>query len=266
MESRTPRPVILVTSFGTTFENTRSITIGAIESVLAERFPEYEVRRAFTSNNIRRILLERDKIAVDGVPQALEKLAAEGVRKVIVMPTHMLEGDEYDNKIVNVVKEFKERFEDIRVGHALLTNAMDYRHMAAILDDATAEFKAPDTARVFMGHGTEHKANEGYAKLQQAIIDRGINDMFIGTVEAKPTLEDMVKTVKDGGFDSVVLSPLMIVAGDHATNDMAGDGEGSWKSVFEKAGIKVTCRVIGLGSDWRVQRMIAYHCRQAIEL
>ncbi|MBO4862694.1 MAG: sirohydrochlorin cobaltochelatase, partial [Firmicutes bacterium] len=209
MESRTPRPVILVTSFGTTFESTRSITIGAIESVIAERFPEYEVRRAFTSNNIRRILLERDKIKIDSVPEALEKLAAEGVKKVVVMPTHMLEGDEYDNKIVNVAKEFEGRFEDIRVGRALLTNAMDYRHMAAIIDDATAAFKAPKTARVFMGHGTEHKANEGYAKLQQTIKDRGIKDMFIGTVEAEPTLEDMVKIVKDGGYSKVVLSPLM---------------------------------------------------------
>ena len=265
MESTAKRPVILVTSFGTTFESSRSITIGAIESVIAERFPQYEVRRAFTSNNVRRILLERDKIQIDGVPQALEKLAAEGVKKVVVMPTHMLEGDEYDNKIVKVVKEFEGRFEDIRAGRALLTNAMDLRHMAAVLDLATAEFKAPGTARVFMGHGTEHKANEGYAKLQQIIKERGIYDMFIGTVEAEPTLEDMVKIVKDGGYSSVVLSPLMIVAGDHATNDMAGDDEGSWKSTFEKAGLKVTCRVTGLGSDWRIQRMIAYHCKEAIE-
>ena len=262
---KAPRPVILVTSFGTTFESSRSITIGAIESVIAERFPEYEVRRAFTSNNIRRILLERDKIKIDSVPEALEKVAAEGIRQAIVMPTHMLEGEEYDNKIVNVVKEFKVRIPDIRIGRALLTNAMDYRHLAAILDSATEAFKAPGTARVFMGHGTEHKANQGYATLQQAIEARGIDDMFIGTVEAEPTLDDMVRIVKDKGFKNVVLSPMMIVAGDHATNDMAGDEEGSWKNTFEKAGIGVTCRVTGLGSDWRVQRMIAYHCRQTIE-
>ena len=259
------RPVILVTSFGTSFESSRSITIGAIESVLAERFPEYEVRRAFTSNIIRRILLERDKISVDGVPQALEKLAAEGVKKVVVMPTHIMEGEEYENKIVKVVKEYEGRFDVIRIGRALLTNTRDLRHLAVILDQATAEFKAPGTARVFMGHGTDHNANEAYAKLQQMITDRGMNDMFIGTVEAAPTLEDMVKIVKDGGFDSVVLSPLMIVAGDHAHNDMAGDQEDSWKNVFEKAGIKATCRITGLGSDWRVQRMIAYHCKEAIE-
>ena len=259
------RPVILAVSFGTTYENTRSVTIGAIESALAERFPGYEVRRAFTSNNIRRILKERDKIIIDSVPEALEKLAAEGVKKVFLMPTHMLEGDEYYNKIVAAAKESEGRFEVLKVGRALLTNAIDYRHLAAVIDAATAEYKAPGTARVFMGHGTEHAANEGYAKLQQTIRDRGIDDIFIGTVEAEPTLEDMVRIVKEGGYSKVLLAPLMIVAGDHATNDMAGDDDDSWKKTFEKAGIEVTCRVSGLGSDWRVQRMIAYHCKQMIE-
>ena len=259
------RPVILVTSFGTTYENTRSVTIGAIESAIAERFPEYEVRRAFTSNNIRRILLERDGIKTDSVPEALEKLAAEGVKQVIIMPTHMLEGDEYDKKIVNAAKDFEGRISDIRVGRALLTEETDFRHMAVILDQITSPLADVDTARVFMGHGTEHKANEGYAKLQQTIESKGYKNMFIGTVEAEPTLEDMVKIVKERGYKKVLLSPLMIVAGDHATNDMAGDDDDSWKSTFEKAGCKVTCRVAGLGSDWRIQRMIAYHCKQAIE-
>ena len=259
------RPVILAVSFGTTYESTRSITIGAIESVLAERFPEYEVRRAFTSNNIRRILKERDGIVIDSVPEALEKLAAEGVKKVCLMPTHMLEGDEYHNKIAAPAEAFKDRFETLKVGHALLTEPMDYSHMAAVMDKATAEYNAPGTVRIFMGHGTEHAANECYAKLQQAIRDRGLDDMFIGTVEAEPTLEDMVEAAKKSGATRVVLSPLMIVAGDHATNDMAGDGEDSWKSVFKKAGFEVVCRVTGLGSDWRVQRMIAYHCKKALE-
>ena len=182
------RPVILAVSFGTTYESTRSITIGAIESALAERFPEYEVRRAFTSNNIRRILKERDGIIIDSVPDALEKLAAEGVKKICLMPTHMLEGDEYCNKIVTAAEAFKDRFETLSIGHALLTDDLDYRHMAAILDDATSAYNAPGTVRIFMGHGTEHAANEGYAKLQAAIEDRGIDDMFIGTVEAHPTL------------------------------------------------------------------------------
>ncbi len=263
--AKDPRPVILAVSFGTSFEDTRSVTIGAIESALAERNPEYEVRRAFTSNIIRKKLLERDGIKIDSVPKALEKLAAEGVKKVVVMPTHMLEGEEFEKKIVSEVKRYKDRFEDIRIGRALLTEDLDFRHMAVILDQMTAPFSGEDTARVFMGHGTEHSANEGYARLQQTIERLGITDMFIGTVEAEPTLEDMVKIVKERGFKNVLLSPLMIVAGDHATNDMAGDDEGSWKSTFEKAGCKVTCRIAGLGSDWRIQRMIAFHCKKAIE-
>ena len=259
------RPVILAVSFGTSYEDTRSITIGAIENALAERNPEYEVRRAFTSNIIRKKLLERDGIKTDSVPEALEKLVAEGVRKVVVMPTHMMEGEEFDNKIVSEAKRYEDRFEDMRIGHALLTEDRDFRHMAAVLDRITAPFAVEDTARVFMGHGTEHKANEVYARLQKAIESRGIGNMFIGTVEAEPTLEDMVRLVKERGFKKVLLSPLMIVAGDHATNDMAGDDEDSWKNTFEKAGLKVSCRVAGLGSDWRIQRMIAYHCKKAIE-
>ena len=263
--TKEPRPVILAVSFGTSYEDTRSVTIGAIESTLAERNPEWEVRRAFTSNIIRKKLLERDGIKIDSVSEALEKLAAEGIKQVIIMPTHMLEGDEYDKKIVNAAKDFKGRIADIRVGRALLTNDMDFRHMAVILDQITSPLADEDTARVFMGHGTEHSANEGYAKLQQTIESTGYKNMFLGTVEAEPTLEDMVKIVKERGYKKVLLSPLMIVAGDHATNDMAGDDDDSWKSTFEKAGCKVTCRVAGLGSDWRIQRMIAYHCKQAIE-
>ena len=260
-----PRPVILAVSFGTSYEDTRSVTIGAIESALAERNPGYEVRRAFTSNIIRKKLLERDGIKIDSVPEALEKLAEEGVKKVVVMPTHMMEGEEFDLKIAAEVNKYESRFEDIRIGRALLTEETDFRHMAAILDLITAPLAGEDTARVFMGHGTEHKANEVYARLQKTIESRGIGNMFIGTVEAEPTLEDMVRIVKERGYKKVLLSPLMIVAGDHATNDMAGDDDDSWKSTFEKAGCKVTCRVAGLGSDWRIQRMIAYHCKQAIE-
>ena len=263
--AKDPRPVILAVSFGTSYEDSRSVTIGAIESVLAERFPEYEVRRAFTSNIIRKKLWERDGIKIHSVPQALEKLAEEGVKRVVVMPTHMMEGEEFDVKIAAEVKRYEGRFDEIRLGHALLTQGPDFERMAEILDRITAPFADKDTARVFMGHGTEHKANEVYARLQKTIDSMGIADLFIGTVEAEPTLEDMVKIVKERGYKNVLLSPLMIVAGDHATNDMAGDDDDSWKSTFEKAGFKVTCRVAGLGSDWRIQRMIAEHCKQAIE-
>ena len=259
------RPVILVTSFGTSYSSSRSITIGAIESTIAESFPGYEVRRAFTSNNIRRILRERDGIEIDGVPQALEKLAEEGVKDVMIMPTHMLEGDEYDNKIVKAAEAYKDRFDSLKVGHALLTNDEDYNMLIDILRQSAEARDAAKTALVFMGHGTEHRANEGYAKLQRMIEARGIRNMFIGTVEATPTVEDIVQMVKKSGAEEVILSPLMIVAGDHATNDMAGDDPDSWKSIFESAGFTARCRITGLGSVYGIQKMIAAHCKELIQ-
>lgn len=259
------RPVILVTSFGTSYPSSRSITIGAIESTIAETFPGFEVRRAFTSNIIRKILKERDGIVIDSVPQALEKLAAEGVREVYIMPTHVMEGEEYDVKIAGEAEKFKGRFDTIKVGHALLTKDADLMALIDAVDEATAEFKDGSTARVFMGHGTEHEANSVYAKLQSFIKERGIKDMFIGTVEATPTLEDTIQSVKKSGAKRVVLSPLMMVAGDHAVNDMAGDDDDSWKSAFKKAGFEVVCRVTGLGSLYGIQKMIAEHCREMTE-
>ncbi len=258
------RPVILVASFGTTFNSSRSITIGAIESTLAETFPDHEIRRAFTSNNIRRILRERDGINVDGIPQALEKLAEEGVKDVVIMPTHMMEGDEYNNKIAAEAEKFKARFESLKVGHALLTTDADYDLLIDILRRTADARDAAATALVFMGHGTGHSANEAYSRLQRTINARGIKNMFIGTVEATPTVEDVVEMVRKSGAKEVILSPLMIVAGDHATNDMAGDDPDSWKSIFEKAGFAVRCRITGLGSIYGIQKMIADHCRETM--
>lgn len=258
------RPVILAVSFGTSFNSSRSITIGAIESTLSEAFPEYEVRRAFTSNIIRKILKNREGIVIDSVPEALEKLAEEGVRNVYIMPTHIMEGEEYDLKIVKAAEEYRSRFDKLSVGHALLTKPADLEALIDILDEITSEYRNEDTARVFMGHGSEHQANSVYSKLQSMIGARGIKDMFIGTVEASPTLDDVLESVKKSGAEKVVLTPLMMVAGDHATNDMAGDEDGSWKNVFEKAGFDVTCRITGLGSEYRIQKMIAEHCSEML--
>ena len=259
------RPVILATSFGTTFGNTRSITIGAIESTLAESFPEWEVRRAFTSNNIRRILRERDGIFIDSVPEALEKLISEGIKHVVIMPTHFMEGDEYYNKIIATAKVFKDRFESLKVGHTLLTKKEDYKELTEILIKTAETYDDGNTAMVYMGHGTEHAANAGYKMLQDYIFSRGINNIFIGTVEASPNIDDMLESVKKLGSKRVILAPLMIVAGDHARNDMAGNEDDSWKNTFRKAGYDVVCILNGLGSEYAVQKMIVRHCKETIE-
>jgi len=259
------RPVILAVSFGTSMSDARSISIGAVESTLAECFPEFEVRRAFTSAIIRRILKNRDGISIDSVPEALEKLASEGVKEVYVMPTHMIEGDEYNKKIVKEAEAFRDRFEKLGIGRALLGCEADIDEAAGILDKITASYADGRTARVFMGHGTEHEADRIYAMLQDRLRKRGMDDIYIGTVESAPTAEDILEEVRNSGALRVVLSPLMLVAGDHAKNDMAGDGADSWKSVFEKAGLEVICRIKGLGSEYSIQKMIARHCEEMIK-
>ena len=252
---------ILAVSFGTSFNSSRSITIGAIESTLAESFPQYTVRRAFTSGMIISKLKKRDSICIDNVDEALRKLADEGFTNVYIQPTHMIEGEEYD-LIKATAESFSGRFAKISVGRALLSKEADLHSLAKILDTHTAEWAVSGTARVFMGHGTEHAVNPVYKKLQNVIESDGIPDMYIATVEASPTIRDIVRVLKTGNIKRAVLSPLMIVAGDHAVNDMAGSGEDSWKSILEREGVEVICRIEGLGSMYEVQQMIVEHCKE----
>ena len=254
------KAAILVVSFGTSYNNTRNATIGAIESTIAEFFPTFEVRRAFTSGIVIGKLFRRDGIIIDSVDLALTKLADEGYRRIYIQPTHIIEGDEFD-LIAKIAEDHKDRFDSIKIGQALLKTPEDIDMLIDILCDITAQYNDKDTARVFMGHGTEHAANEMYVKLQKRIAERGINNIFIGTVEPKPSINKIAETVKSAGFKKALLSPLMIVAGEHVINDMAGDGEDSWKSILEKEGLEVTCRLVGLGREYAIQQMIAGHCR-----
>ncbi|MBO4819696.1 MAG: sirohydrochlorin cobaltochelatase [Firmicutes bacterium] len=263
-ETDKQKPVILAVAFGTSYAENREKTIGAIERALAEAFPEFEVRRAFTSHIIRKVLKKRDGIIVDGVGEALERMANEGIKKVIVQPTHIMAGIEYE-QAGDEMKAFEGRFGSLVLGENLLETMGDIEELIRVIDEDTKAFADGDTARVFMGHGSEHSDNSVYAKMQKAIDEAGIKDMIIGTVEAKPDLYDAVAMVKKTGAKRVLLSPLMIVAGDHANNDMAGGDEDSWKSVFEKEGYEVSCRLEGLGSSKGVQSMIVKHCRETME-
>jgi len=252
---------IILASFGTSYNSSRSITIGAIESTFAESFPGYDIRRAFTSGMIINKLKKRDGIVIDTVSEALSKLSEEGFKEVIIQPTTIIEGQEYD-LICEAAEEFRGRFKSLLTGHSLLSCEADYERLINILDEITASEASEDTARVFMGHGTEHGANSVYAKLQETADELGIKNFFIGTVEAEPDVNDVLKAAKACGAKRAVLSPLMIVAGDHAVNDMAGDEEDSWKSIFEAAGFTTVCRVKGLGGEYQIQQMIADHCRK----
>lgn len=258
-----PKPVLLVVSFGTSFNESRALTIGAVEQALRAAYPGYEVRRAFTSQIILDILKERDGLEIDNVEQALARLAADGVREVVIQPTHVMTGSEYHD-VLQEAAAWANRFDSVKVGRALVTLERDYDTLIRILAEDTAGLDPEDTAVVYMGHGTEHEANETYHKLQQKLWEQGYANYFVGTVEAEPTVEDVLALVRETSARQVVLIPLMLVAGDHANNDMAGQEEGSWKDLFEKAGYAVQCWLKGLGQYPAIQQMLVGHVADAI--
>lgn len=257
------KPVLLAVSFGSSYNETRDATIGAVENALKAAYPNYEVRRAFTSQIVIDILEEREKMEIDNMTEALDRLVADGVKEVVVQPTHVITGFEYDDVLAEVAK-YESKFDSIKVGMPLLSSEADYDALVPALIEKTASYNTDGTAVVFMGHGTHHEANATYAKLQQKLIDAGHANYFIGTVEAEPSLDTVLAAVQATDAKKVVLLPLMIVAGDHATNDMAGDEEGSWKDVFTKAGYEVECVLMGLGEYEGAQKILVDHAAAVI--
>ena len=263
-EPAVQKPVLLVVSFGTSFNESRDVTIGAVENALQEAYPDYEVRRAFTSQIIIDILKEREGLEIDNVTEAMDRLVADGVKEVVIQPTHVMSGFEYDD-VVREVSEYKDKFDRMTISKTLLAEDQDYDTLVAALAEETKEYNQEGTAVVFMGHGTEHKSNATYGRLQKRFNAAGYNNYFVGTVEATPSLEDVIALVKESGAKKAVLLPLMVVAGDHANNDMAGEEEGSWKTEFEKAGFEVECVLKGMGQYPAVREMYIDHAGKAIE-
>ena len=255
---------LLVVSFGTSFNDSRRLTIGAIEGSLAESFPDWSVRRGFTSQIIIDHVLSRDGVAIDNVSEALNRAADNGVKTLVVQPTHLMDGFEY-NDLVDELAGFADAFEAIAVGEPLLSSEEDFAAVAEAIVQATAEYDDGETAICFMGHGTEAESNGVYAKMQQVLSEAGYDNYFIGTVEAEPSVEDLLAAVQAGDYKRVVLRPLMIVAGDHANNDMAGDEEDSWKSVFESAGYEVECVLSGLGELEAIRDLFVQHAQAAMD-
>ena len=255
--------VLLAVSFGTSFKDTRDKTISAVEAALQKAYPDYEVRRAFTSRIIIGILAKREGIEIDDVDRAMKRLVADGVKEVIVQPTHVMTGFEY-NDVAEKAASYQPMFERLVISDPLLVEDEDYESMVAVLSEETKAFDKEDTAVVFMGHGTEHEANAVYGKLQEAFVHAGHSNYLIGTVEAKPSLEDVIVTAKELGVKKLVLFPLMLVAGDHANNDMAGDKEDSWKNVLTKEGFEVQCVLRGMGEYEGIRQMFVNHAAAAI--
>ncbi len=259
------KAAILLVSFGTSYNDSRDSTIGAVEKAVEEAFPDYEVRRAFTSQIIIDILKEREKLSVDNVEEALDRAVADGVKELIVQPTHLMEGYEYHD-LEDALAEYSDQFDKILFGAPLLTSEEDFAQVIRAITEQTASYDDGETAVCFMGHGTEAEANRVYSLLQEKLWEEGHDHYYIGTVEASPSLSDVLTAMKEKQtYRRVILQPLMVVAGDHANNDMAGDEEDSWKTAFEQEGYEVECVLEGLGQIPGIQDIYVDHVKAAIE-
>ena len=255
---------LLVVSFGTSFNDSRRLTIGAIEKALEEAYPEYSVRRAFTSNIIIDHVNKRDGILIDDLDAGLQRAVDNGVKELVIQPTHLMNGIEY-TQLSDAVAQYADAFDSVKIGAPLLTTDEDFKNVEQALVDWTKEYDDGKTAIVFMGHGTEAESNGVYAKMQELFTADGYENYYVGTVEATPSLDDVLAAVQAGEYERVILEPMMVVAGDHANNDMAGDEDDSWKSAFEKAGYKVECLLRGLGENEAIQQMYVEHAKAVIE-
>ena len=256
---------ILIVSFGTSYSNSRHVTIGAIEDAIREAYPDYQVRRAFTAQIIIDKLKKEEKIEIDNVKQALDRAVKNGVKTLVVQPTHLMNGLEY-NELKKELDKYKDKFDKIALGEPLLTSDDDYKKVIAAITSDTKEYLDGETAICFMGHGTEAKSNKVYSTLQEKLKAAGYNDYFVGTVEAKPSVDDLIAQVKESGkYKKVILQPLMVVAGDHANNDMAGDDKDSWVTKFKAAGFEVKPVLRGLGQIYDIQKIYLEHVKAAID-
>lgn len=253
------KKAILAVSFGTSHEDSRKVTIDAIEDSMRQAFPEYPVYRAWTSKMIIRKLKNRDNIIVPTVKEAMEQMAADGITDVLVQPTHVINGIENDRMKEDALS-FQDSFHSISFGDPMLTTEDDsHKVIAAIAREFSHITK--DQALVFMGHGTTHFANSIYAALDYTFKDKGYHNFFLGTVEAYPSMESLKKMVKAYQPKEVVLAPFMIVAGDHAKNDMAGDDPESWYSQFKNEGYEVKTVLKGLGEYEGIRGLFIDHIR-----
>ena len=277
---------LLVVSFGTSFNDSRVKDIKGIEDALQAAYPDWAVRRAFTAQIIINHVQARDGEKIDNMQQAMDRAVANGVKNLVVQPTHLMHGAEYD-EMMEMIDDYRDKFESVAVAEPLLgevgadatvinedkeavAKAVTAEAVATAGYDSVEAAAKDGTAFVFMGHGTSHTAKVSYSQMQTAMQTLGYDNVFIGTVEGEPestSCENVIEAVKAAGYTKVVLRPLMVVAGDHANNDMAGADEDSWLSQFEASGAfdSVDCQIAGLGGVADVQQLYVAHTKAAID-
>ena len=277
---------ILVVSFGTSFNDSRAEDIGGVEKALQAAYPDWSVRRAFTAQIIINHVQARDDEKIDNMDQALQRAVDNGVKNLVVQPTHLMHGAEYD-ELTEAVESYKDKFESVKIAEPLLgevgtDEAAVNEDKAEVAEAITAEAvktagfdsldaaKEDGTAFVFMGHGTSHTAKISYSQMQAQMEQLGYDNVFIGTVEGEPedtACEAVIEKLKNAGYKKVILRPLMVVAGDHANNDMAGDDDDSWKSQFEASGAfdSIDTQIAGLGGIDAIQQLYVAHTQAAID-
>lgn len=259
------KKAILVVSFGTSYQDTRKVTLDAVEKKIADTYKEFEVRKAYTSSFIRKKLKKRDNIVIDSPEEALNKLKKEGVSEVIVQPLHVMPGSEYD-EIKKVVDKFTadKSFGKLVLGRPILYRQKDYKAAIEALKDQLPKINQHQ-AVVLMGHGSTHPANSSYALFDYMLKDEGLKNVYIGTVEGTPELDNVIRRLKEDNIKEVTLMPFMVVAGDHANNDMAGDEDDSWKTILKKEGFKVNTYLHGLGENKKIQNIYIQHVKDCID-
>lgn len=258
---------ILIVSFGTTYPDTRKKTIEVIEQELAKQFPERSCYRAFTSDIVRKVIQKNEGIRILNVADALDQMKKDGITDVLVQPTHIIAGIEND-KMLDEIEERKKWFQVVRVGRPLLDQQEDYIEIAkAVLEEVKKNAVITEnTAVVYMGHGSEHAANESYPILQETFRNMGYKNIYVSTVEGSPNFIKTMEDIKRHSYETIILHPFMIVSGDHVRNDMASKQTDSWKSQLEQYGYKVICLLTGLGELKAVQKRFFTHAVQAAEV
>lgn len=254
---------LLVVSFGTTYRETREKTIEAIERDMIAAFPEADFKRAFTSGMIIGRIKHLEGVHINNVSEAMDEIVREGYKKILIQPTHIINGEEFE-KMLGMILPYVDKFEKVKIGKPMLTSSQDYAKVVDIIVDDVKKSVGldEDEALVLMGHGTEHYTDAAYAALDYRFKAMGYKNVFVGTVEGYPQIDEVLNMVREFGAKKVKLMPFMIVAGDHAINDMAGDEEDSWKAVFEDEGMKVQCILKGLGEIEGIRQMYVEHLKE----